>query len=66
MKYLSYCLIILGAVLAMYGQVYKNENQLLLIIGIVVLMLGVYNISRTIPSKEKPEQLEVKEEEDAL
>ena len=55
MKYLNYILIIIGAVVAMYAKSGMEQNLLILIGGIVVLMLGVYRISRTIPSKQDKE-----------
>ncbi|MDN3664134.1 hypothetical protein ACFFU1_11200 [Algibacter miyuki] len=51
MKYLNYILILMGAAVAMYAKVGANQNQYLLTIGIVFLMMGVYRVSRTIPSK---------------
>ena len=51
MKYLNYILIILGAFVAMYAKTGASQNQYILIGGIVVLMIGVYRVSKTIPSK---------------
>ncbi len=66
MKYLNYILILVGAVIAIYAKANSAQNQLVLIGGIVVLMLGVYRISKTIPSKTTKEDYSVKEEEDAI
>ncbi len=52
MKYLNYILILIGAVVAMYAKAGTDQNQLVLIMGIVLLMVGVYRISRTIPNKK--------------
>jgi sulfite exporter TauE/SafE len=52
---LSYILIIIGGFVAIYAQARAEQNQLILIAGIVILMLGVYNISRNIPSKKDQE-----------
>jgi general stress protein CsbA len=52
MKYLNYILILVGAGIAMYAKVDAEQNQYLLMIGIVFLMLGVYRISKLIPSKK--------------
>ncbi|TNJ42162.1 hypothetical protein KFZ70_15395 [Tamlana fucoidanivorans] len=52
MKYVNYILIIIGAFVAMYAKVDGNQNQVVLIIGIVLLMIGVYRISKTIPSRK--------------
>ena len=51
MKYLNYILIIIGVIVAMYAKTGTNQNQYMLIGGIVVLIIGVYRIARTIPSK---------------
>ncbi|WP_240491757.1 hypothetical protein [Flavivirga aquatica] len=56
MKYLNYILIITGAVIAMYAKTGIEQNQYILIGGIIMLMLGVYRISRTIPSKQDKEE----------
>jgi len=55
MKYLNYILIIIGAFTAMYAKVDEHKNQLVLMGGIVLLMIGVYRISKTIPSRNKNE-----------
>ena len=51
MKYLNYILIIIGAFVAMYAKTGVNQNQYILIGGIVMLMIGVYRLSRNIPSR---------------
>lgn len=51
MKYLNYILIVLGAVVAVYSKAGAEQNQYILILGIVILMAGIYRISKTIPSK---------------
>ncbi len=52
MKYLNYILILIGAVVAIYSKAEDDQNQYILIGGIVLLMIGVYRISKTIPSKK--------------
>lgn len=52
MKYFNYFLTLLGAIIALYANNSKTQNVYLLIIGIIVLMLGIYRISATIPSKK--------------
>ena len=52
MKYFNYILILLGAVVAMYAKAGKQQNQFVLITGIVILMIGIYRISKTIPSRK--------------
>ncbi|MFI1743152.1 hypothetical protein [Thalassobellus sediminis] len=55
MKYLNYLLIIIGGFVAMYAKTGLEQNQYILIGGIVLLMIGVYRISKTIPSKNTDE-----------
>lgn len=55
MKYLNYLLIIVGGFIAVYAKSGIEQNQYILIGGIVVLMIGVYRISKTIPSKNDEE-----------
>ncbi|SHI55411.1 hypothetical protein SAMN05216261_1039 [Algibacter luteus] len=51
MKYLNYFLILLGAFVAMYSKTVAGENQFFLIGGIVLLMIGIYRIAKTVPSR---------------
>lgn len=51
MKNINYILIVIGAFVVMYAKTGTNQNQLILIGGIVILMIGVYRIAKTIPSK---------------
>ncbi|WP_037348994.1 hypothetical protein [Sediminibacter sp. Hel_I_10] len=60
-KTINYLLIVIGAVVAIYANAQEEQNQYVLIGGIVVLMVGVYRISRGIPSKnddQKPNESE--------
>ena len=41
-----------GAIVALYAEKQEEQNQLLLIGGIVLLMIGIYRISKRIPSKK--------------
>ena len=44
------CIAVGGAV-ALYAQAQEQQNQYILMAGIVLLMIGVYRLSRNIPSK---------------
>ncbi len=61
MKHLNYVLIIMGALVAIYAKAEAEQNQLVLVFGIVVLMVGVYRIARTIPSRQQDENSETEE-----
>jgi len=54
-RLISVLLIIFGAVVAVYAKAGAEQNVYILIAGIVLLMLGVYRISRNIPSKNDQE-----------
>jgi LPXTG-motif cell wall-anchored protein len=56
MKYINYILIIFGAFVALYAKTGTEQNLFILIAGIVMLMIGVYRISKTIPSKSNDDQ----------
>ena len=51
MKYLNYILIVLGAVIAMYSKTGDPNGQYFLIIGMIILMIAIYRLSKKIPSK---------------
>ncbi len=55
MKYINYLCIIIGAFVAMYAKTGTAQNQYVLIAGIALLMIGVYNVAKTIPSKNGDE-----------
>lgn len=61
MKYLNYILIIIGAFIAMYAKTGIDQNQYVLIGGIVLLMIGVYRIARNVPSRHKNEDEDISE-----
>lgn len=56
MKYFNYILIILGALVALYAKTVTEENLFILIAGIIMLMVGIYRISKAIPSKFNDDQ----------
>ncbi|MDD7887002.1 hypothetical protein [Flavivirga sp. 57AJ16] len=58
MKYLNYILIVLGAIIAIYAKSDTQQNEYILIGGIVILMIGVYRISKGIPSKQDGEDID--------
>lgn len=58
MKYFNYILILLGAIVAMYAKAEAQQNQYILIAGIVILMIGIYRIARTIPSRKNDNEEE--------
>jgi len=57
-KIISIVCIITGGAVAFYAQAEEQQNTYILIAGIVLLMLGVYRISRNVPSKFKHQKEE--------
>ena len=53
--------IIVGGFVAFYAQAQESQNVYILISGIVLLMIGLYRISRNIPSKNVTEEEEESE-----
>ena len=51
MKNLNYFLIFIGALSALYSRAGAEQNLFILIGGIVFLSIGIYRVSKTIPSK---------------
>ncbi|GAA3652078.1 hypothetical protein [Flavivirga jejuensis] len=58
MKYFNYVLIVLGAIVAIYAKSEMKQNEYILILGIIILMVGVYRVSRGVPSKHDREDVE--------
>ncbi len=50
-RLISFICIVTGGIIAIYAQAEEQQNTYLLMVGIVLLMFGVYRISRNIPSK---------------
>lgn len=58
--------IVIGGLVALYAQAQEQQNTYLLMGGIVLLMLGIYRISRNIPSKydKQDEETHIKTEDE--
>ncbi len=57
---------VIGAVISLYANNTDDQNTYLLILGIVLLMIGIYRISRTIPSKNECESYNETNTEDEV
>lgn len=55
-KTINYIFIAVGAIIAFYAQNQEEPSEAMLIGGIVLLMIGIYRISRHIPSKNNPDE----------
>lgn len=56
-------LIIVGGFIAVYAETGTHQNQYILVAGIFILMMGVYRISRNIPSKNNRENFKNNDDE---
>ncbi len=58
--------IVIGGSIALYVQAQEEQNIVVLMIGIVLLMFGIYRTSRNIPSKfdQKEEESFIETEDD--
>ncbi|ARV10707.1 hypothetical protein BTO05_03540 [Winogradskyella sp. PC-19] len=58
--------IVIGGIIAIYAQAEEKQNVYLLVGGIVLLMFGIYRISRNVPSKfdNQEEEAFIKTEKD--
>jgi len=65
-RFINLICIVTGALVALYAQAQEQQNIYLLMGGIVLLMLGIYRISRNIPSKydKQDEETFIKTEDD--
>lgn len=52
---INYLFIIVGGIIAFYANAEEQQNQCILVGGIVLLMIGIYRLSKTIPSKNEDE-----------
>jgi putative Mn2+ efflux pump MntP len=62
-RIINLLLILIGGFIAIYAQAGANQNQYILVAGIFLLMMGVYRISRNIPSKQDRENFKNNENE---
>lgn len=62
-RFLNFILILVGASIAIYAQAEEQQNQYILIIGIAVLMFGLFRLSSRIPSKHVNDSSIIDEEE---
>jgi len=56
-------LILTGGLIALYAQAEENQNVYILIGGIVMLMTGLYRLSRGISSKKEDDSFVKNEKE---
>lgn len=52
-NFINYILIIIGGGIAIYANAEKQQNTVVLIIGIILLMYGIFRLTQKIPSKKE-------------
>lgn len=57
-KLINLICVLSGGIVAIYAQAGEKQNTYLLIGGIILLMFGIYRISRNIPSKYDKQESE--------
>ncbi|MCX7547672.1 hypothetical protein OS188_06885 [Xanthomarina sp. F1114] len=63
-KYLNYLLIVIGCIIAIYAQAGEKQDVVILILGIIILMFGLFRVSSGIPSKKDREKNQDLNQED--
>ncbi|MFH4968188.1 hypothetical protein V8G61_08280 [Gaetbulibacter sp. M240] len=60
MKYINYILLVVGAATAFYSDTFTDYNQktTVLVVGMVLMMLGIYRISRGLRSRSNQSDAE--------
>ncbi len=61
---INFILILVGGIIALYANSEEDQNMYILLAGIMVLMVGLYRLSRGIPSKTDDSENFIKEEEE--
>ncbi|MCO4822620.1 MAG: hypothetical protein KC469_11165 [Flavobacteriaceae bacterium] len=57
-RFTNIVFILTGGLIALYAQAEDNQNVYILIGGIFLLMIGLYRLSKGIPSKSREEDNE--------
>lgn len=55
-RLINFLFIVVGGFVAVYAKAQEEQNQYILIAGIMLLMIGVYRISKRIPSRSNQER----------
>lgn len=63
-NYISYLLILVGGCIAVYANANEKQNIILLVLGIVFLMRGIFILNKNLISKPQKKEYEIKEEEE--
>lgn len=50
-KYVYYISMLMGAIIGIYAEAYRDSNWILLMVAMVFLMFGLFGIGKTLKSK---------------
>lgn len=62
-RYINFFLIIIGGGIAIYAEAEEQQNVYILISGLLILMIGLYRLSRQIPDKKQVDEIDNKKED---
>ena len=62
-RYINFFLIIIGGGIAIYAEAEEQQNVYILISGLLILMIGLYRLSRQIPDKKRVDEIDNKKED---
>ena len=57
-RYINLILIIIGGGIAIYAEAGEQQNVYILIGGLLILMIGLYRISKQIPDKKPFDEID--------
>lgn len=57
-RYINFILIIIGGGIAIYAEAGEHQNVYILITGLLILMIGLYRLSRQIPDKKPLDEID--------
>jgi len=63
-RILNFILILIGGIIALFAESGEDQNVYVLLGGIMLLMIGLYRLSRRIPSKSINEDTSIIDEEE--
>ena len=61
---INFILILLGGIVAIYAEASETQNTYILLGGVMLLMIGLYRLSKGIPSKADDKETNYFEDQD--
>lgn len=63
-KILNFTLILIGGIVAIYADAGETQSTYILLGGVMLLMIGLYRLSKGIPSKKDDQDTNIFEDKD--